>query len=52
MCINTLLEDIEKYRRKMIQLASHSSLTNQQVIEVSTELDRLLNRYYLLTAKK
>ncbi|MDE3840645.1 hypothetical protein C0966_15175 [Bacillus methanolicus] len=52
MYVKRLLEDIETHRRKMIQLASHSTLTNQQVIEVSAELDKLLNRYYLLTAKK
>jgi Spo0E like sporulation regulatory protein len=52
MNIDTLLEDIENYRRKMVQLASHSSLTNKQMIEVSTKLDVLLNQYYLLTVKK
>ncbi|UQD50789.1 aspartyl-phosphate phosphatase Spo0E family protein [Bacillus methanolicus] len=51
MYIETLLEDIENYRRKMVQLASHYSFTNQQVIEISTELDKLLNQYYLLTVR-
>ncbi|AIE58688.1 aspartyl-phosphate phosphatase Spo0E family protein [Bacillus methanolicus] len=51
MYIETLLEDIENYRRKMVKLASHYSFTNQQVIEISTELDKLLNQYYLLTVR-
>ena len=52
MRVNALLEDIENHRRKMVELAACSSLSNQQVVEISEQLDRLLNRYYVLTAKK
>ncbi|PLR80088.1 hypothetical protein CVD25_21580 [Bacillus canaveralius] len=52
MCPHTLLRDIEFCRKEMVELAAHSSLSNRKVLEVSTKLDRLLNRYYILTAKK
>jgi stage 0 sporulation regulatory protein len=43
--LNTLLKDIERCRREMVQLASDTSLSNDQVVEVSTKLDKLLNKY-------
>lgn len=41
-----LLVEIEQCRREMISLASHSSFSNKKVVEISTKLDRLLNKYY------
>lgn len=46
MCLDSLLEDIEKCRYEMVQLASHTSLSNQRVVDISTKLDRLLNKYH------
>ncbi|WML50584.1 aspartyl-phosphate phosphatase Spo0E family protein [Neobacillus sp. PS3-34] len=44
--------DIEKCRTEMVRLATHTSLSDKHVIETSTRLDSLLNKYYLLTNKK
>lgn len=52
MCINTLLNDIESQRRKMVHLASATSLSNEEVIKKSIQLDQLLNKYYLVQSKK
>ncbi|MDZ5474159.1 aspartyl-phosphate phosphatase Spo0E family protein [Bacillus sp. 31A1R] len=52
MCVQDLLEDIESCRREMVHLASHSSLSNQKVVEISTKLDQLLNKYYSLTVNE
>jgi hypothetical protein len=41
-----LLVEIEQCRKEMIQLASHSSYSNSKVVEISTKLDGLLNKYY------
>lgn len=41
----TLLKDIEAYRIQMVSQASHSSLSNEKVIELSKKLDNLLNKY-------
>lgn len=41
----TLLKDIEAYRIKMVSQASHSSLSNEKVVELSEKLDNLLNKY-------
>lgn len=41
----SLLEDIEAHRRKMVSQASHSSLSNEKVIILSKKLDNLLNKY-------
>ncbi|WNS75650.1 aspartyl-phosphate phosphatase Spo0E family protein [Bacillus sp. DTU_2020_1000418_1_SI_GHA_SEK_038] len=46
MCECKLLKDIEDCRREMINLASSSPLSSQRVVDMSTELDRLLNLYY------
>jgi hypothetical protein len=45
MSRQALLEKIELCRYKMVTLAHSSCLSNQEVIEVSKELDRLLNQY-------
>ncbi|MEH7125579.1 aspartyl-phosphate phosphatase Spo0E family protein [Bacillus sp. JJ1532] len=51
MCDCKLLKDIEDCRREMIYLASSSSLCSQQVVDMSTKLDRLLNLYYTQNKK-
>ena len=45
MELHTLMKDIEKYRQRMIALASHSSMADSDVIKASTELDSLINQY-------
>ncbi|WP_210367099.1 aspartyl-phosphate phosphatase Spo0E family protein [Bacillus sp. REN3] len=52
MCAEALLRDIEKYRKEMVDLAAKTSLSNQNVIDVSTKLDCLLNKYYHLSSDK
>ncbi|MGN1401115.1 MAG: aspartyl-phosphate phosphatase Spo0E family protein [Bacillus sp. (in: firmicutes)] len=46
-----LLENIENKRNMMIFLARSSSMSDQHVIQASTELDDLLNKYLRLTGK-
>jgi hypothetical protein len=41
-----LLVEIEQCRKEMIHLASRSSYSNNKVVEISTKLDGLLNKYY------
>lgn len=48
----TLLETIEDYREELLHLASHSSLSNEKVIEISQKLDNLLNMYDHLNRNK
>lgn len=52
MCSESLLKDIEKCRKEMVELASSTSLSNQRVIDTSTKLDHLLNKYYHLLSNK
>ncbi|MGP7819752.1 aspartyl-phosphate phosphatase Spo0E family protein [Niallia sp. 01092] len=40
-----LLQDIEEHREKLIYLANHTSFSHPRVINISTELDELLNKY-------
>jgi ribosomal protein L30/L7E len=40
-----LLKDIEAYRIQMVSQASHTSLNNEKVVELSKKLDNLLNKY-------
>jgi hypothetical protein len=47
-----LLLDIENVRKNMIEHAKHSSFTNKSVVDLSIQLDRLLNKYDQITAKK
>ncbi|MGM9924881.1 MAG: Spo0E family sporulation regulatory protein-aspartic acid phosphatase [Bacillus sp. (in: firmicutes)] len=47
-----LTEEIEQTRERMIMLASHTSIDNQDVITISMELDQLVNKYIGLTRKK
>ena len=49
MELHTLMKDIEKYRQRMITLASHSSMHDSAVIKASTELDTLINQYQTQT---
>ncbi|MEH6942969.1 aspartyl-phosphate phosphatase Spo0E family protein [Bacillus sp. JJ722] len=43
---------IEQTRKKMVVLASHTSINNQDVISISKELDKLINYHILLTMKQ
>ncbi|EWG09542.1 aspartyl-phosphate phosphatase Spo0E family protein [Cytobacillus firmus] len=52
MCVKDLLRDIEDCRTRMIQLAASGSFTDHMVVDTSSKLDELLNKYYTLTAKK
>lgn len=52
MSVKDLLKEIEYCRNEMVYLASQSSLSNENVIAVSTKLDDLLNKYDDITAKK
>ncbi|EAR64901.1 RNA polymerase sigma-70 factor, partial [Bacillus sp. NRRL B-14911] len=52
MGIQELLQDIEKCRKEMVQLASRTSLSSHHVIEASTRLDSLLNKYNHLVKKR
>lgn len=40
-----LLEDIEEHREMMIYWANTTSFSNPKVIDISTKLDHLLNKY-------
>ena len=44
-----ILDHIEQYRQKMMILASHSSMVDTEVVEVSSKLDILINQYLHLT---
>ncbi|MFE8704218.1 Spo0E family sporulation regulatory protein-aspartic acid phosphatase [Cytobacillus sp. FJAT-54145] len=52
MSVKDLLKEIEYCRNEMVYLASQSSLSNENVIAVSTKLDDLLNKYDDITTKK
>lgn len=47
-----LLENIETTRERMVFLASNSSMNDNQVVKVSTELDDLINSYFILIKKQ
>lgn len=47
-----LLEKIEQVRTRMIDLSKVKPLTDAEMIEVSEELDLLLNRFERLRSKK
>lgn len=44
MC-EDLLEEIESCRKKLVLLSNGQALSSREVVEVSAELDHLLNRY-------
>ncbi|RRN69149.1 aspartyl-phosphate phosphatase Spo0E family protein [Peribacillus simplex] len=44
-----ILDHIEQYRQKMMILASRSSMVDNEVVEVSSKLDSLINQYIHLT---
>lgn len=48
----TLMEQLEEARKQMIQCASEKGLSDQSTIQLSKELDRLLNQYYKEYQKK
>jgi hypothetical protein len=52
MDVQEMLQDIEKCRKEMVQLASRTSLSSHHVIEASTRLDSLLNKYNHLIKKR
>ena len=43
--LKQLLEKIESLRQKMIEVAERNGLDNQEAINISKELDKLLNCY-------
>ncbi|MBB5174317.1 aspartyl-phosphate phosphatase Spo0E family protein [Texcoconibacillus texcoconensis] len=47
-----LLEKIENTRLKMYRLALCSNTTREEVLNVSSELDKLLNQYQLYKNKE
>ena len=49
MTAEQILDHIERYRQKMITLASRSSMVDTEVVEVSSKLDLLMNQYFHLT---
>ncbi|MBY0122843.1 aspartyl-phosphate phosphatase Spo0E family protein [Bacillus sp. S/N-304-OC-R1] len=51
MCVCKLIKDIEDCRKEMIEMASYSSLTSPQVVDISKKLDKLLNLYEKRTKK-
>ncbi|RIW27612.1 aspartyl-phosphate phosphatase Spo0E family protein [Bacillus salacetis] len=40
-----LLKQIEEHRSRMVQLALQSSFANERVVQISCELDNLLNTF-------
>ncbi|MFS0766901.1 MULTISPECIES: aspartyl-phosphate phosphatase Spo0E family protein [Peribacillus] len=49
MTAEQILDHIEQYRQKMMFLASHSSMVDNEVVEVSSKLDSLIIQYIHLT---
>ncbi|PJN90736.1 aspartyl-phosphate phosphatase Spo0E family protein [Bacillus sp. mrc49] len=49
MTAEQILDHIEQYRQKMMILASRSSMVDNEVVEVSSKLDILINQYLHLT---
>ncbi|WP_081707820.1 aspartyl-phosphate phosphatase Spo0E family protein [Bacillus massiliigorillae] len=47
-----LQQKIEQTRKKMIILASHTSINHQDVIALSKQLDELIVKYIYLTRKR
>lgn len=52
MTAEQILDHIERYRQKMIILASRSSMIDNEVVEISSKLDSLMNQYFHLTQSK
>ena len=46
-----LLKDIEYTRERMVYCAMRSSMSSHKVVQLSMELDELLNMYALLIKK-
>ncbi|MYL34951.1 Spo0E family sporulation regulatory protein-aspartic acid phosphatase [Pontibacillus yanchengensis] len=44
MC-KDLLEEIESCRKKLVHLSNGRALSSREIVEVSAELDNLLNLY-------
>lgn len=51
MC-KTLVDQLEEVREQMIQRASEHGLADETTIQLSKELDQLLNQYYKEFQKK
>lgn len=49
--LESMLEEIEFARKRMIELAYDNPLNSEIVIKASTKLDKLLNVYYRLNQK-
>ncbi|MFA9556528.1 aspartyl-phosphate phosphatase Spo0E family protein [Evansella sp. AB-rgal1] len=47
-----LLVEIETARDEMHKLSNKMSRTSNEVVEVSTHLDKLLNKYYVISYEK
>ena len=45
-----LLKDIEEHREMMIYWANSTSFSHPKVIDISTKLDYLLNKYEQITS--
>ncbi|WP_181350904.1 aspartyl-phosphate phosphatase Spo0E family protein [Thalassobacillus sp. CUG 92003] len=52
MDTDCLKEEIESCRKKMSQLARTHELSSRVVVDVSAQLDRLLNQYQSLKEKE
>ncbi|MGO5014980.1 aspartyl-phosphate phosphatase Spo0E family protein [Niallia sp. Sow4_A1] len=46
-----LLKDIEEHREMMIYLANTTSFSHPTVVDISTKLDLLLNKYEKLSSE-
>ncbi|UTW70545.1 aspartyl-phosphate phosphatase Spo0E family protein [Anaerobacillus sp. HL2] len=49
---DTMLEEIEIARKRMIELADKNPLHSKEVIDASTKLDKLLNYYDNMFTKR
>ncbi|WP_084781921.1 aspartyl-phosphate phosphatase Spo0E family protein [Bacillus niameyensis] len=45
MNTNELLQSIEEYRSQMVKLGMASSFSDEQVVQISDQLDQLLYKY-------
>ncbi len=46
MTKDDLLIKIEQYRKKMVELSLTTSFIDEQVVQISGQLDKLLNKYH------
>ena len=51
--LQDLLDDVEKKRDQLTKMALCKELTSEEVVAISSELDKLLNEvYYLIKGKQ